>query len=237
MRDRVALTEADILADGDAFTREIYDFTGRVHTVVKADVARAIVDLNRGADQLPPDYPDGVVKSVTCYNKTVYKEGRFPDQNLIDRLIRDYYQPYHSNIRRALQDGGIAIAFDCHSMASQGPPAALDCGKRRPTVNIGNVAGKSCPTDYATKLAACFREVLQLQDKDVTLNKPFSGGFITRNYATRETPWLQIEISRDLYLAPPWFDPTTLTISQHRLSELNAMLWQTIRNFWQSIAA
>jgi formiminoglutamase len=106
---------------------------------------------------------------------------------------------------------------------------------------------------YADKLAHCFRDVWQLQDKDVTLNKPFSGGFITRTYGSHcenETlknrlstvdsrfsslPWLQIEISRALYLRPPWFDPQALTISKHRVGELNATLWEVLQSFWRRI--
>ena len=33
-------------------------------------------------------------------------------------------------------------------------------------------------------------------------------------------PWLQLEMSRALYLAPPWFDRATLSICPEPLSEL-----------------
>lgn len=236
VQDRVVLTKADIVEDGDAFTREIYDFGRFVHTVVQTSVARAIVDVNRDTKQLPPDHPDGVVKTVTCYNKPVYRQGCFPDQGLIDKLIRDHYEPYHDRIRRALKGGDIVMAFDCHSMAAQAPPIEPNCGQHRPIVNIGNVGGKSFPMDCATEMARCFREVLRLQDKDVTLNEPFSGGFITRTYATDDIPWMQIEISRALYLRRPWFDAATLVVSKQRLSELSDLLREVLQRFCRRIA-
>jgi len=236
VKDRVALTEADILEDADAFTREIYDFGERVHTVLRADIARAIVDLNRDTTQLGADHPDGVIKSVTCYNKPVYRPGCFPDRDLIDKLIRDYHKPFHDKIRLALQNDEIAMGLDCHSMAAQGPPTAKDRGRRRPMINIGNVMGRSCSMDHANELAGCFRDIMDLSETDVKINEPFSGGFITRSYATAETPWIQIEISRAIYLRPPWFDQTTLAVSHQRLSELNCLMWQVIQRFWSRIA-
>jgi len=42
---RCCISRADVLEDGDAFTREIYDVAEGVRFVLKADVARAFVDL------------------------------------------------------------------------------------------------------------------------------------------------------------------------------------------------
>ena len=57
----------------------------------------------------------------------------------------------------------------------------------------------------------------------MTINKPFSGGYITRAYGMRPVPWVQVELNRSLYLAPPWFDRAGLRMDKTRLRELNRM--------------
>ena len=56
----------------------------------------------------------------------------------------------------------------------------------------------------ANRLAACFREGFGLEKKDVVLNKPFAGGYITRAYGKGALPWVQVEMNRSLYLSKPW---------------------------------
>lgn len=236
VQDRVALTRADILEDGDAFTREIYDFGTRVVEVIQADVARAIVDMNRDRADLPPSHRDGVVKTVTCYEKAVYREGCFPDRALVDRLIEEYYQPYHDRIRDAVGRDGIAMGFDCHSMAQEAPPIAARPGQRRPLICLGNAHGQSCDMRWVEVLAACFRDVFALKEEDVAINEPFSGGFITRTYGASPIPWIQIEINRSFYLRPPWYDASSLRISRARPQELRALLVQVLHEFGREMA-
>lgn len=231
VRDRVALTREDTLEDGDAFTRRIYDLADSVHTVIKTDIARAIVDLNRAVTDMPPTHPDGVLKTITCYEKPVYHEGRFPNPGLVDQLIREHYRPYHAKIRAAVKRDDVVLGLDCHSMAAQAPPIEAAPGRPRPLICLANAHDQSCPMQYAELLAACFREIFALQPDQVTINEPFSGGFITRTYGMNPVPWIQIEINRSLYLQPPWYDPCTLTISSDRLAQLRTLITQTLIRF------
>jgi formiminoglutamase len=235
VRERIALTRADILEDGDAFTREIYDFGGRVQAVVQTDTARAVIDLNRDVAQMPPDHPDGVLKTVTCYEKPVYREGRFPNSELVSRLIEEHYRPYHERLRAAAREPGLVLGLDCHSMAEQAPPIAAQAGQLRPLICLGNAYGESCPMPMAEALAACSREVLGLQGDQVTLNEPFSGGFITRTHGNNPIPWLQLEISRSLYLRPPWFDGAKWNISRDRLAKVSSMILSVLKAFHRKV--
>lgn len=237
VQDRVTLTEADVLEDGDAFTAQIYDLGDSVRTVIKADIARAIVDLNRAVTDMPPAHPDGLLKTVTCYRKPVYRKGRFPDPDLVDRLIREHYHPYHDLICAAANRTDIILALDCHSMAAQAPPIEVEPGRPRPLICLGNAHGQSCPMSHLETLAACFREVFELQPDQVTLNDPFAGGFITRTYGNDPIPWIQIEINRSLYLQPPWYNASTLTISSDRLAELRTLITQTLTRFHTRLTA
>jgi len=193
--DLILLSPEDIIEDGDPFTPELYDL--EAVSVLKAKVARAIVDLNRAPNDLPPQNPDGVIKSETAFGKKVYRE--FPDEELIEKLLDKYYFPYHRRIQEEVRRDDVLIAFDCHSMAPEAPKIAPDVGKR-PSVCLGDFHGKACPRKITELLASCFMEVLELPEEEVRINEPFAGGYITRTYGMRPKPWVQIEIRRDLYM-------------------------------------
>jgi formiminoglutamase len=85
-------------------------------------------------------------------------------------------------------------------------------------------------------LATCFRQTFDVRPDQISLNEPFSGGFITRTYGRHPIPWIQIEINRALYLQPPWYDPTTLTIEPDRLAHLRTLITQTLTRFHALLA-
>jgi N-formylglutamate amidohydrolase len=66
------------------------------------------------------------------------------------------------------------------------------------------------------------------------MNVPFNGGYITRQTGAGAPPFVQIEMSRVLYLSKPHFDDRTLEIDDRRVKDLNAKVWKvlekTVRN-------
>lgn len=200
------LTEAEILHDGDEGAAEIYDLAQHVAEFVTTDVARAIVDLNRAEDDRRPD---GVVKTHTCWNAPVYRE--FPSPEIVATLLDRYYRPYHVRLSKLANESAtgnrqdpavstsdlgntarFALAVDCHTMAAVGPPIAPDPGQTRPEVCLGDANGATLPDGWMDQLLPCFRSAF---GESVTVNKPFSGGYITRMHGN-EMPWLQVELSR-----------------------------------------
>jgi len=210
--EEVCITPGDLFDDSDAFTRDIFDAANLVRKQLSADVARAFVDLNRPADQLPPEYPDGVIKSETCWGKPVYNAGRNPSPEKIGTLLRGYYYPYHEAIRSSLSQPGIMLALDCHSMAEKAPPTAPDQGNQRPLVNLGDLSGKACDPVLTDCLKNSFIKTLRCSPEEVVVNSPFKGGYITRTYGNNPIPWIQVELNRSLYLSDRWFDRENLSI-------------------------
>lgn len=232
LQNDIMLSPFDILEDSDAFTHEIYDMGEHAKYVFKADIARAIVDLNRPVDQFPPEFPDGIIKSHTCYGKQIFKQS--PSNDRIESLIQSYYKPYHEQIKHVLtQDPHIELALDCHSMASVGPKYSKDTGKKRPLMCLGNVWGKTCSEPVITQLSECFCASFGFKETDIQINKPFSGGYITQTYGMGDIPWIQIEISRELYLSAKYFDPQSLKMDINRLNELNQMFQAGLMLYFQ----
>lgn len=231
----VCITPRDLFDDSDSFTNDIYDSVDIVEEQVHSTIARAFVDNSRSIDQMPPEFPDGLIKSATCYDRPIYKEGKQPNQATRNLLINKYYEDYHKNLRKALLNDNIVIALDCHSMAEIAPAVSPDRGQLRPLINLGDAEGTACNTEITEKLKKSFIEVFGFADEEVSINKPFKGGYITRNYGKKPTPWIQIEMNRKLYLSEDYFSYDTLKMKGKRLNELNEMFREVLRNFYERL--
>jgi len=108
----------------------------------------------------------------------------------IQWLIEQYHAPYHGTLSGFV--GKAKLAVDCHTMAEFGPPVGPDHGVRRPLVCLGDGAGTACPGEWVDAMRDC---MVRYFGPDVTINKPFSGGYTTRFHGA-QMPWLQIELSR-----------------------------------------
>jgi formiminoglutamase len=233
LTDRVSLSPLEQFADSDSFTRDIYGIEESVSAYVDTNIARAYVDLNRDVADRPPKNPDGIVKTQTCQGALVYKNGNELNDPLINTLLEKYYHPYHDKIRSTLETTKhITLALDCHSMEEVGPEISPDKGQPRPKICLGNNHGKSCSNDLTIKFAKCIQEAFQLNPYEVTINSPFAGGFITRTYGMQPIPWIQVEINRNLYLSPPWFNSKNQEMDSHRLSKLRDCFKQAVESFF-----
>lgn len=187
VNDICILTYRELVADGDEGAQEIYfPLKEHVQTFTTTPIARAIVDLNRAQDDIGGD---GVIKTHTCLNIPVYKT--FPTKKQQQALLKSYYIPYHKRLSKAASSQKLTLGIDCHTMLEIGPPIGPDAGEKRPLICLSNASG-TCPQEWIEKLAAIMKTVFPM---DVSINKPFQGGFITQNHGA-EMPWLQLEISR-----------------------------------------
>ena len=242
VRDRVNITHRDIFFDGDALTRQIYNFKDRVEAYVENPIARAIVDINRAPEDRAPENPDGVVKTVTTDRRQVYKDGMFPDDKLIEELLEKYYFPFHNKIDDLLEKRNIKLALDCHSMLPESPPISKVPGLPRPLVclsNRGDNKGKptdergpvTCPPEWICEFAECFQKVFGKQG-EIAINEPFTGGYNSQlHFKNKRIPWIQVEINRSLYLNEQYFDENKLMVDQSRLIELNELIFSSIERF------
>jgi len=252
LKDIWALTENNAFHDGDPLTARIYDFSDRVHVQLVMEYYRAVIDLNRAPDDIAPKNPDGVVKSHTIYKVEVYKPGSFPDETLKKTLLDRYYFPYHRALAAAMRRDDVRMGVDCHSMAALSPPIEKDAGTPRPLICLGNLGDAdgnptapfdrvTCPPEMIRFAVEEFAKVFAHEDVEpevkatATANVPFEGGYITRSVDAGTTPFLQIEMSRALYLAKPYFDEETLEVEERRLKDLNAKIWRVLNNIVRNL--
>lgn len=225
----LCITEKDLFDDSDPFVVEIYDLGEKVQRVISAEIARAFIDLNRSLDDIPPTNPDGLIKSCTCYQKPIYIKGKEPDEKLREKLIHLYYQPYHKSIQKSIHDLDLQLCLDCHSMAATAPNISPDGqNKKRPMFCLSNQNGTTSSNEIIELLADCISESFSIGRKQISINDPFLGGYITKTYGNNPIPWIQIEMNRDMYLKSPWFDETSLTLNPRHYEKLNKQFEETL---------
>lgn len=236
LEGHLSITNKDLFDDSDPFVLELYDLGDKVQRVIKTDIARAFVDLNRSLQDMPPDNPDGLIKSKTCYDKPIYTNGKEPNDSLKTILIEIYYNPYHQAIQKSIDDLDLKLCLDCHSMASSAPYFSPDkTQSKRPMFCLSNDDGKTSSQEMLEHLADSISESYLIDRQDISLNDPFHGGHITRTYGNNPIPWIQIEMNRDLYLSEQWFDDASLSMKTDRLSNLNLMFEKTLESFFKKI--
>ncbi|MGV7226292.1 MAG: N-formylglutamate amidohydrolase [Nitrosopumilus sp.] len=222
LEGHLSITNKDLFDDSDPFVMELYDVGDKVERVIKTDIARAFVDLNRSLQDMPPDNPDGLIKSKTCYDKPIYTNGKEPDDSLKTMLIEMYYNPYHQAIQKSIDELDLKLCLDCHSMASTAPYFSPDKNNsKRPMFCISNNDGKTSSQEMIELLADSISKAYSVDRTEISLNDPFHGGHITKTYGNNPIPWIQIEMNRSLYLSSPWFDEDALSVDANRLQKLN----------------
>ena len=218
----LSITNKDLFDDSDPFVMELYDLGDKVQRVIKTDIARAFVDLNRSLHDMPPDNPDGLIKSKTCYDKPIYTNGKEPDDSLKTMLIELYYNPYHQAIQKSIEELDLQLCLDCHSMASTAPYFSPDkTQSKRPMFCISNNDGQTSSQEMIELLADSISEGYSVDRNEISLNDPFHGGHITKTYGNNPVPWIQVEMNRALYLSSPWFDEDALSVDADHLQKLN----------------
>ena len=215
MKDNVVLDSHLIRTSEDAFVDQLFDCVpDHGAPLLAARIPRAIVDLNRGVDELDPALIEGirrkahnprvvsglgVIPRVVAGGRAIYR-GKIPLSEAHDRLQTQWH-PYHDQLQALLDENtrafGSAILIDCHSM----PREALENGRtngQRPEIVIGDRFGASAARDVVDAITDAFSNAGFI----VARNAPFAGAYSTIAYGrpSRGQHAVQIEIDRSLYM-------------------------------------
>ena len=206
----------------DCFVDELFDCVPQFGApLISAQFPRAYLDVNREPYELDPELFDGplpnyansqtmrvvgglgTVARVVSDSEPIY-DGPIALDVGLERIER-LYKPFHSALKTLIEATrdkfGYAILIDCHSMPSSSSnyPATV-----RPDIIIGDRFGTSCD-GQVTRLV---RQALSAVGRQIQLNRPYAGGFITEYYGQPEhnVHAVQIEINRGLYLNEARFE-------------------------------
>jgi formiminoglutamase len=129
-------------------------------------------------------------------------------------------------------------------MLPYGSAFQKDAGKVRPLICLGNNGDRqgrekkgsitTCSAEWITSLANIFMDELSV-GKEVAINNPFSGGFISNaHYWHKGIPWIQIEINRSLYEREGASAHPDYEIPD-RCIRLREKIWNVLASFWDRV--
>lgn len=196
---------SDLIQDlsDDEFTKHVSKFS------------RAVIDLNRDKREVDPNNFTGKLNFDPIKSSYVksgigliplnspkgqlkYKKNYKVEELM--RLINEFYEPWHLALKEKIEnklnifDGVFLI--DCHSMPSR--DFINDKDLFLPDFILGDCFGKTFDNRYVSHIESFLKD----NHFSVSRNKPYSGGYITKNYfnVAKNIQTLQIEIRRDLYM-------------------------------------
>ena len=236
--------QKEMVVDGQTLKRDldlyVDDFwinaTDHGATMIRSNVSRYVVDLNRAADDIseltvvggkrinkPGYYQDRGVVWRTTTDRVAVMAGPM-SKSAFDNRIATFHTPYHLAIRDEIERlkaiFGFCILLDGHSMPSLGRAGHTDSGRRRADIVPGDVKGTSC--NPALSKLIC--EHFQSCEFSVQANTPYQGGWITRHFGDPENHVhaIQIEVNRGLYMNEKTFVKNQMGIA--RLLDANMAL-------------
>lgn len=170
------------------------------------NVPRAVIDCNRGEEEVDPAaiegvapapvgprarYGLGLIPSRTHRHGTLWR--RRIDRAELERRINEVHRPYHELIETELEAlasrFGEALLIDCHSMPSRAGQAEMVIGDRQ---------GASA----ASWLSAETTRIGRTAGFRTALNEPYAGGAIVTRHGRPAAGIhaIQLEIDRATYL-------------------------------------
>lgn len=133
----------------------------------------------------------------------IYDPTQKPSQEDILGRINGYWKPYHETLGAlisenrylAKQEGKSHVYhFNVHSC----PRHQIRNGRKNKDIILGNVFNKSASSETLMFV----KQIFEKEGFSVSLNRPFSGGYIVKKHGNPEkgVESIQIEICKDLYM-------------------------------------
>ncbi len=211
--------------DADWFIDQLYDFAPQLGiTMITANYSRWVIDLNRNPKSQPL-YSDGRVITglvpVTNFNGASLYNSEVPDTSEINVRIEKYYQPYHAEVRKMLDQMksqfGKVLLFDAHSIRKIVPGIQP---QPFPDLILGDNDGKSA----SESIINVAWNSISKSKYEVSHNHPFKGGQITRSFGRPEknVHALQLEMAKINYMdvTETEYDVAKATEMRHLLQNM-----------------
>ncbi|HOP28934.1 MAG TPA: N-formylglutamate amidohydrolase [Spirochaetota bacterium] len=234
------VTPFNIFFESDSGADALFSGNTDAGSVIKSGISRLFVDMDREFRMLYPSTDDGVIKSKTSMNRTVFRDGCYPDEIAISNILKRYYFPFHEKMRNTIKENEIGFILECHTHTAVGPDNAPDRGRPRPliiteyTADNNAVITKTASPDMAMDLASIMGRLFSGEGDTVAGDYRVSGnssGYIMKNYGTKGIPMLRISLSRSLFLNDRFFDLEGLKIDTRRMNRLNEIYTTGLEKF------
>lgn len=188
-----------LLPNMDWYLPKLYLFLQNLGiTTLVNNVSRYVIDTNREITDCKNDsYVQNYIYTKTTFNHEMYK--RVLNNNEITYRIKEYYNPYHDFITNLINDKltkfNKIYLIDLHSF---GKDIEED-------IVLGNKNYKTASYEFTDLI----KDSLEKNEFKISLNKPYSGGYIVKKYASENVETIQIELSYKKYIENRIFENET----------------------------
>lgn len=178
------------LANMDWYLPELYLFLKDMgFTTIINNISRYVIDPNREIlDNYNDSYTKSYIYTKTTFGNEMYKKSINKEE--IEYRIGEYYKPFHNAIKQAIKDKldifDKVYLLDLHSFGKE-----LD-----ENIVLGNRNGENSSEQFTNLI----KTTLENYGFKISINYPYSGGFITRKYVKKNVETLQIELSYKTYI-------------------------------------
>lgn len=239
------LSEPVLMCDVDRFVDQLYVETLNSLKIphVVTPWHRYVVDLNRLPEDVDQDSVMGCANAsgqfttglhwVKTTKGSVLMSGPI-NEDLHKSLIKKYYEPFHSQVRKLYEDykkeHTKIYHIDLHSMPSLGTSAHRDPGETRKDIVVSDFNGKSCEPWFKDLVIGAFENA----GFKVGYNWPYIGGRVTQIYGQPQLGQhaLQVELSRALYM-----NEETKKIKPELVPDLKKRLGQALEEIFKKLQA
>ena len=183
----------------DWFTDDLFDAPWCAKVLFP--VSRLVLDPERftdDADEVMASRGMGVIYTHTTSGGSLRNT---PTPDYRQALIRDYYDPHHSKLTRAVDEALVAhggcLLIDCHSFPSVPLPYELDHTSDRLPICLGTDPFHT-PAWLADAAVAAFED----RAMRVAINRPFSGALVPSKHYGRDprVHACMVEVNRASYM-------------------------------------
>lgn len=237
------LPEVLLMYDVDRYVDRLYEPVIKKLGVpsVKTDWHRYAIDLNRLPDDVDASSVQGHKNPAGKFSRglhwviTTTGEKLQPEpmtQALHDELVTKYFEPFHVEVRAALEKlkakNETVYHIDAHSMPSVGTKEHKDPGERRADVVISDCNGTSCSKEFRDLVVGAYERA----GFKSRVNWPYLGGRVTETYGkpTQGVHSIQVELNRSLYM-----DETTKQVRQELFTETQKKIAQALEAVYASL--
>lgn len=211
-----------ILSNMDWYLPKLYSFLKDIEiTTVVNNISRYVIDPNRKIENNESSsYIKSYIYTKTTFNCKMYKQ--LLDSKEINYRIQNYYNLYHEAITNTLNNKLTSFdkvyLLDLHSFGKD----------IEENIVLGNDNGKTANYNFTTLV----KNTLENCGFKTILNKPYSGGYIIKKYATDFIETIQIELSYKKYIDDRKFDNEEFPIVN---KELFKNTQENLKNFFKEI--
>jgi N-formylglutamate amidohydrolase len=192
---------AELLRMTDHWTLDLFAQAVPEHQIVRAEVSRLVVDVERFDDdsqEIMAALGMGAIYQRSAQGPALRRLLR-PDER--QSLMNTWYWPHHKQlelaVEKALAAYGHALVVDADSFPSRPLPYELDQRHDRPDICIG-----TDPFHTPKSLEEAFVTAFSRAGFGVSVNSPFSGALVPKRHygQDKRVASVMIEVNRGLYM-------------------------------------